>query len=389
MRLYLNWIMSGCLLFVSSIAVAEEKQESTEDAKPFLTIKVVDEAGKPVEGARTGMIAVVNGYDREQGAKWSFGHFEQKSDAEGIIRFHNPDKYRGMVYVRHAGRSLVAVKRTDLLGDLPSPLILTMSPACHVTWKIESSQLDQRGKEIGAVRGFSSAENMICQWCNESGSILHFYLPPGIFTLVAAGESICPVEKNIEIKAGQTELDAGTTDTAALKYKLLTGKPAPEIVDVQEWKNGPVKLSQLRGKVVVLEFWGWWCGPCVIRGIPELFQLREEYSKDDLAIVGIHVSYGEDDEVNSIGEMDEKLAQVREKVWKGKQIDFPVAFTRNRKLAFAPGGAKVAHSRMSVEYGINEFPTLIVIDRQGNVFGKLMLWKKADREKLKQLIEAK
>ncbi|HAW26895.1 MAG TPA: hypothetical protein DCY03_02075 [Planctomycetaceae bacterium] len=385
--LYLIVLMSP--VFVSLVVAAEEQNKATEKVKPFLTVKLVDEAGKPVVGAQTGMVVMVNGYDSKQGSNWTFGHFELKSDSEGLIRFRDPDKYRGMVYARHTGRGLVAVKRTDLIEDKQSPLVLTMYPECHVTWQIKSSQLKRIGKETGAIRGISGSENMYCQWCQDTGSTLHFFLPPGEFSLVGHSSQINPVEKTIVIKAGQTEYDAGTADASAKKWILLEGKPAPEIVDIQEWKNGPVKLSQLRGKVVILEFWGWWCGPCVLSGIPELFKLREEYSQDELAIVGIHTPYGEDDEVDSVKELDARLKKVQKEVWKGKQLDFPVALTRFQKLPYTPEGEPIANAKMNVEYGINSFPSTIVIDQEGNIFGNLKLWKQSDRDKLKQLINAK
>ncbi|QDT91275.1 TlpA disulfide reductase family protein [Gimesia algae] len=390
MRFWLNCMTMLTILCVSQVVAAEQQQAGAEEAKPFLTVKLLDETGKPVEGAQTGMVAIVNGFDREQGASWTFGHFELTSDSEGLIQFRDPDKYRGMVYARHAGRGLVAVKRTDLIEDKQSPLVLTMYPECHVTWKIKSSQLNQIGKETGKVRGLSASENMICQWCQDTGSTLHFFLPPGTFSIVGHSNHINPVEKTIVIKAGKKEFDAGMSDARAKQWILLEGQPAPEITDVREWKNGPpVKLSQLRGKVVVLEFWGWWCGPCVYSGIPELFKLREEYSQDELAIIGIHTPYGEDDEVTSVKELDGKLIKIRKNIWKGKTINFPVALTHFRKLPFSPEGEPIANAKMNVEYGINSFPSSIVIDRQGNVVGKLNLWEKADRDKLKQLIEAK
>lgn len=230
----------------------------------------------------------------------------------------------------------------------------------------------------------------MCQWCNGPDSTLHFFLPPGAFTIVGHGAHISPVEKSIVIKLGQTEFDAGTADADAKKWIMLEGKPAPEIVDVVEWKNGPpVKLSELRGKVVILEFWGWWCGPCVYSGIPELFKLQDEFANEDLAIIGIHTPYGEDDEVTSIKAMDEKLTKIRKNIWKGREITFPVALTRLRKLPYSPGGEPVANSKMSVNYGINGFPSSIVIDRNGNVIGKVDLREKAGREKLRSLLEVK
>jgi len=295
-----------------------------------------------------------------------------------------------MIYARHAGRRLVAVKRTDLLIEKEDPLQLTMYPECHVTWQIKSSQLNQSGKKLGRVRGIVGSENMLCQWCNETGSTLHFFLPPGNFLLVCGGKNISLIEKPIVIKEGQKQLDAGISDADAKRWIMLEGKPAPEIADVREWKNGPpVKLSQLRGKVVVLEFWGWWCGPCVYYGIPELFKLQETFSSEDLVIIGIHTPYGEDDEVVTVKDLDEKLTKVRIKAWSGKEIDFPVALTHLRKLPYSPGGEPVANSKMSVDYGINSFPSSIVIDRKGNVVGKFNLRIKEDRAKLKELIKVK
>ena len=47
-----------------------------------------------------------------------------------------------------------------------------------------------------------------------------------------------------------------------------------------------VSLSELKGKVVLLNFWGTWCGPCR-REIPAFIKLTEKYKKDGLEIVGI------------------------------------------------------------------------------------------------------
>lgn len=55
MRGCLNWLMLLSLLWVTPLAAAEEKQpETKQPTKPFLTLKLVDEQGKPVEGRSPG-----------------------------------------------------------------------------------------------------------------------------------------------------------------------------------------------------------------------------------------------------------------------------------------------------------------------------------------------
>ena len=51
------------------------------------------------------------------------------------------------------------------------------------------------------------------------------------------------------------------------------------------------KLSENRGKVIMLNFWGTWCGPCR-REIPDFNKLHAKYQKDGLKIVGITITSG-------------------------------------------------------------------------------------------------
>ena len=51
------------------------------------------------------------------------------------------------------------------------------------------------------------------------------------------------------------------------------------------------KLSENRGKVIMLNFWGTWCGPCR-REIPDFNKLHAKYQKDGLEIVGVTLTSG-------------------------------------------------------------------------------------------------
>jgi thiol-disulfide isomerase/thioredoxin len=144
----------------------------------------------------------------------------------------------------------------------------------------------------------------------------------------------------------------GPFDLPPTKVARLLGRPAPELQRITGWKNGgPVRLADLRGKVVVLDFWGHWCGPC-LRAMPALMALQDKFADQGLVVIAVH-----DGSVKSIAEMDERIARARQRQWFGRDLPFLVALDGD--------GATTA------AYGITTFPTSLLIDREGNVVRRL------------------
>jgi thiol-disulfide isomerase/thioredoxin len=69
-------------------------------------------------------------------------------------------------------------------------------------------------------------------------------------------------------------------------------KQAPPALQVKDWMNiesKDLKLDDLRGKVVVLDFWGVWCGPCRA-AMPKLKELYAAHKDAGLVIIGVHTT---------------------------------------------------------------------------------------------------
>jgi len=99
-----------------------------------------------------------------------------------------------------------------------------------------------------------------------------------------------------------------------------------------------ITLDDLHGKVVLLDFWGTWCPPCV-ESVPELRNLQKKYAKEpNFVIIGIS--------------SDSDEAEWREFTVKNKMI-WPQYLDHDRRIQRA--------------FGIHAFPTYILIDHEGIV----------------------
>ena len=93
--------------------------------------------------------------------------------------------------------------------------------------------------------------------------------------------------------ARRPEPDVRVHFQSRLSRLEMIGKPAPEIVG-RDIDGKEIKLSDLKGKVVLVDFWATWCPPCV-SAMPELKALQTKYGKDGFVILGINLDAHRDD----------------------------------------------------------------------------------------------
>ena len=90
-------------------------------------------------------------------------------------------------------------------------------------------------------------------------------------------------ESHVDGGVGGVETDyPGEPDDAQ-----ATGKNAPLHFTLKDMNGADVKLASFKGKVILLNFWATWCGPCKAE-IPSLVELQEKYA-DDLVVLGFSV----------------------------------------------------------------------------------------------------
>jgi len=344
-----------------------------------LTVLLLDSLSRPVEGAKIGFSASF-GDNSYQSPSWVFlpdpaslERFPEEvlSDEHGIAKFKGgkmiASNFRMSVIARHEGRQLAGIANLPRSGY--DDVKITLYPECKITGKLECPELVENGIELERNWLNVSFDGRLCVEHYSLSSDFQLFLPPGQYSLTASGadDGTLTAKRRLVIPEGVAEMKLSPIQLSLKGSGILAGLPAPDLTSVIAWKgDGPKSLQDLKGKVVLLDFWGYWCQSCVAK-IPRLIELDQRYRGRGLQILGIHIDAG--NRITSLADYDAYAKSLKTGILDGKDITYPVALIAEKPTPFVGNSVKDATCELAAAYGVNSYPTMILIDRNGNVVG--------------------
>lgn len=147
-------------------------------------------------------------------------------------------------------------------------------------------------------------------------------------------------------------------EPVAERGMVKVGDEAPNF-QLRDLAGNMVSLSQLRGKVVLLNFWATWCGPCRIE-MPAMEQLYRSYSRKDFEILAVST--------------DAQGASVTRPFQQEMGFTFPILHD--------------ADYRVGLMYGARSLPMTFMVDRNGIVRQKVPGARNWDAPEARELVQA-
>ncbi|MEX1994829.1 MAG: TlpA disulfide reductase family protein [Steroidobacteraceae bacterium] len=148
---------------------------------------------------------------------------------------------------------------------------------------------------------------------------------------------------------------------SCLSLSAATGSGAPAAAPefrLASRAGGEIALSQLRGRVVMINFWASWCGPCR-QEFPALDEMYRKYKPMGFTMIGINVESEKSDAERFLGM---------------RPVSFPILFDPDNKV--------------SGDYGVSAMPTTVLVDRQGRLRWQHRAYKPGDEAKYIEQIRA-
>ena len=185
----------------------------------------------------------------------------------------------------------------------------------------------------------------------EAGAVPMMVAPALVYTGVKANPAIDAKAFSKDVPEGYAKVDApkdpfgmgggpiggGEAEAQIPQLKVKVGDAAPEFA-LKDLDGKEVTLASLRGKVVLLDFWATWCGPCKA-AMPGIQKIHEDYAGKDVVVLG----------VNAMEPGDGSKAR---------------DYVQSKKYTY---GCLLKGDQLAAAYGVTGIPTLVIVGKDGKV----------------------
>ena len=269
-----------------------------------------------------------------------------KTDGQGAFKLgagqpHFPATLFAMDSGRRRG-ALVALSDAGAARQV----VLRLRPLRRVSYRFQASGVADLSRTRITLQPASGP--MFSQIAGAAESTVS--VPPGAYTIGIAAPGGGQEEVHFEVSDRDVILPPiRLPENIAQHY----GRTAPPLEGVLQIGGGSFTAGSLRGKWVLVYFWGYWCAPCVNEGLPRLRRFYDR-NRDRLGafeILAIH----ENGVAGTItaGELRRRLDGLTRDQWSGEALPFPVLLDSSGDIIKA--------------WGITAYPTVALINPKGEL----------------------